>query len=34
MSDVPMLALWMIAIILWRWGLKEEDLSIWQAAVC
>ena len=23
MSDVPMLALWMIAIILWRWGLKE-----------
>ncbi len=23
MSDVPMLALWMIAITLWRWGLKE-----------
>jgi 4-amino-4-deoxy-L-arabinose transferase-like glycosyltransferase len=23
MSDVPMLALWMLAIILWRWGLKE-----------
>jgi 4-amino-4-deoxy-L-arabinose transferase-like glycosyltransferase len=23
MSDVPMLALWMIAIILWRWGLEE-----------